>query len=223
MDALVEYGGETVRFCNVNPVDYVEGMLLRGSWYELPNLEFIRGLQVIGNYVDVGAYVGTHSLFFSLFCPSQQVYSFEPQPKVYSKLLDNLAANGVTNCQVFNFAVGKSRGLADVREAADTNKGGTRVVSSLGGVTDIVPIDSLHLPKISLMKIDVEGAELDVLQGALSTLGGVSHLFIELWPEWKCVERRVPHSTPEVIELLATLGFELRQTLAEDLIHFSKR
>ena len=170
MDATVAYDGRAVEFHDVDPADYIGKILLGGEWYEMPNLEFIRGLQVGGTYVDAGAYIGTYSVFFSLFCPAERVYSFEPQPDIYDKLCWNLGLNGASNCVPLNMGLADTTRRCAPRvvihgkevsgEAARGNRGGAWLLP--GDEIDVVTLDSLGIPDVRLVKIDVEGLELKV-------------------------------------------------------------
>ena len=219
MDAIVKYDGKDVVFCDLQQQDFIEGLLLAGSWYELSNLEFIRNLNAKGNYCDVGAYIGTHSIFFSLFCSATQVYSFEPQIGVYQKLVHNIAANNITNCQAFNLGLSDviSRGTAD---GPDTNKGGAWLRS--GDDVSVVTLDSLNLQGVTLLKVDVEGMELHALKGAETTLGGVEHLFVEMWSEASCKAKGCAYTVDSVVKFLEPLGFRCQERLVEDLFYFRK-
>ena len=220
MDASVSYEGTAVKFCDVIAQDYIEGLLLQGIWYELPNLEFVRSLKAEGNYVDVGAYIGTHTLFFSLFCPSKQVFSFEPQLDVFQKLTRNLEANGVTKCRALNMGLSDAPGRGIVR-SGETNKGAGWLLP--GDAVEVVTLDSLNLRDVILLKIDVEGMELRVLRGAVNTLKSVQYLFVEMWPEHVCKRCGVDYTVEQAKEFLAPLGFELQpQKLKEDLFFFQR-
>src|ERR1700722_9114527 len=117
IDVTVRYNHRNVYFCGADPTDGVECQLCRGDWHEIENLAFIRSLQVPGEYLDAGAYVGTHSLFFALFCPSTRVHSFEPNPPIYSKLLRNLKVNGVhEKCTTYNLALSDAAGYSRSQE-----------------------------------------------------------------------------------------------------------
>jgi FkbM family methyltransferase len=222
MDAFVNHAGKRVMFCNVNPKDYIEAMLLRGEWYELQNLEFIHSLEVSGNYVDIGAFIGTHSLFFSLFCPAAQVFSFEANPNTYWKLQRNLEANNVTNCQTFNIGVSDVAGHAILREANETNRGATHLSAGEGSIA-VAPLDSFNLRNVRVMKIDVEGMELRVLHGAVETLKSVEHLFVEMWSEPQSRDRAMEYTAPKVVEFLAEQGLALQRELASDRLYYFLR
>jgi protein O-GlcNAc transferase len=201
MDVTVEYGGKQIKFCDINQNDYIEGVLQRGGWYEIRNLEFIRDLNVTGAYIDAGAYIGTHSLFFSLFCPSTEVYSFEPQSKIYQKLVNNIAANNINNCKTFNVGLSNYIGTGLLVEAGETNKG-TSIIIPTSGDTSIITLDCLHLKDIKLMKVDVECMEFLVLSGAIETLKTIDHLFVEMWHEETCKRYQCEYTYPKVSKLL---------------------
>jgi len=221
-NAIVGHRGKQVTFCDVQPKDYIEGMLLGGQWYELGNLEFIRSLQVGGNYVDAGTFIGTHSMFFSLFCPAEHVYSFEANPRVYAKLQANLAANGIQNCTAYNVGLSDTQGQAVMFEANETNRGATWLRPGGGGMT-LASLDSFNLPAVRLMKIDVEGMELRVLKGAINTLKTVEHMFVEMWSEPQSKDREMEYTAPQVVEFLARQGIMLQRELESDRLYYFQR
>ena len=86
---------------------------------------------------------------------------------------------------------------------------------------ETITLDSLHLD-ISLMKVDVEGEELRVLEGGRETLKGVRHLFVEIWPEANTVKKGMKPAFDKMVGFLAPLGFRLSTWLMEDLCYFRK-
>lgn len=221
MDAKIQYAGKEVTFLDAQPQDYIEGMLLAGQWYELKNLEYIRDLNVAGAYVDAGAFIGTHSLYFSLFCPSTRVYSFEANPRSWEKLVRNLNANGVTKCRALNVGVSDVEGHAVLREANETNRGATHLTIEDGEI-EVLPIDFFQFENVKLMKIDVEGLELRVLNGAVNTLKTVEHLFVEMWSLPQSEDRGMEYTLPKVIDFTAAHGLRLVRELDDRLYHFSR-
>ena len=220
MNANLEYAGKQVTFCDCDPQDCIQGYLLQEHWYELPVLEHIRKLNVRGNYIDAGAYVGTFSVFAALFCPAETVYSFEPQDDIYRKLLGNIGINDIENCEAHNIALSDHCGLGKMNEAGTSNRGGS--VLGQGDAIEVVTIDSLSIPDVRLMKIDVENSELAVLQGAMKTLETVEHLLIEIWPQKTCECYRVPFNGDKIAELLHRLGFLHQIDFGGDTHYFSK-
>jgi len=217
MDAVVRYGGKEARFCDAVPEDCIEGWLLKGNWYELPNLQFIQNLKITGNYVDAGSYVGTHAVFYSMFCPAARIYAFEPQVDIYQKLNRNLELNRITNVQTFNLGLSDAPGRGTASGPV-ANKGGAWLLQ--GDSVNVVTLDSLNLPNVRFMKVDVEGMELLVLQGAAETLKSVQHLFVEMWKKPTSDARGAVYTFDSVVAFLKLLNIEYQAELRDDLHYF---
>jgi FkbM family methyltransferase len=127
--------------------------------------------------VDVGANIGvfTTSLAKALE-GTGTVMAFEPIPDNVTRLRRNVSLNGLGNVKVYSHAVGAAIGEVEIHIAADpayhsvTNRS-EHAISRTGHLR--VPITELDTvwessgqPSVSVLKIDVEGAELDVLRGA---------------------------------------------------------
>jgi precorrin-6B methylase 2 len=208
-DIVINYAGRDVRFCDLDASVVVDRHLLESYWWELPNLEFIRDLQVRGDYADVGAYIGTHALYFSLFCPSAVVHAFEPSRTAAARLRRNLEMNHIENCVVHQVAL--------------VGQEATMFVADDGQVCETATLDSFHLKDVRVMKIDVEAQDLNVLRGAHETLRSVDHLFVEIWSANTCAERHIADPRGQIIDLLAEHGFTLRiQLPLEDLYYFAR-
>ncbi len=148
---------------------------LYGEWaqYEMDLLKvFIKP----GHWIlDVGANIGAHTLFFSRAAgDSGRVHAFEPLPGVFHNLCAALSLNSLQNVRAYHAAVGKDSGHILVPRF-DYSQGRDYGGVHLGGFTsgDEVPlmrIDDLQLPRCDLIKIDVEGMDLSVLQGAERTI-----------------------------------------------------
>lgn len=131
--------------------------------------------KIAGACVDVGANIGNHALFFAGHY--SQVFAFEPVPRTFRLLEMNAALAGNIRC----FNLGLSNESADAWIIEPTsNSGAAKILSEdevAGGrpaaQTRIVSLDTLDevcRNRIGLMKIDVEGHELQVLQGAESLI-----------------------------------------------------
>lgn len=132
---------------------------------------------------DVGAFVGYYTVLMSTLCgPEGHTYAFEPEPRAYARLQKNLEMNGLTNVTPYQLAVADAPGTA----ALETNEmvDGSVLVPA-GRTTASVGVTSLdhscyeeatRLPR--LVKIDVEGAEARVLQGARRVLAAARPLLI---------------------------------------------
>jgi len=138
------------------------------------NFEHIDNLINYSNkiVVDVGAALGATVFPFSK--KATTVYAFEPQNENYLFLLDQIKIRGLKNIKIHNSAVSNSNGLADfynreshgIHSLGVHNKG--KVVSS--SQVKVIKLDDFWKENINkqigLLKIDVEGFEADVLEGA---------------------------------------------------------
>ena len=130
--------------------------------------------------LDVGAFIGTHSLAFSKFVGYKgKVYSFEPRKEVYAVLSENLSINNCNNVVAFNIALSDSvttlkLNSLDLNEkenfGALSVDNDIFILDSITYKINVSTIDGLALGKVDFIKIDVEGMERQVLDGALETL-----------------------------------------------------
>ena len=108
------------------------------------------------NYIlDIGAWVGTWSMAMNRFCG--RVVAFEPDPIHYQCLVKNVSGDVETH----QLAVGAENKMISLSE--DNFTQAKRVVGE--GTIPMVTIDSLQLEDVDLIKIDVEGYEMEVLKG----------------------------------------------------------
>ncbi len=146
---------------------------LTGTFYEAELLADVRSRLFFAECaIDVGAHVGNHVLYFAHVLGLRTV-AFEPNPASYAHLVDNVRNNGLeAACSIRNAAVGAAPGQVRTVAASDSNSGMARVEADPGGSVAMVTLDDevLAEPRIDLIKIDVEGWELDVLRGAEQVL-----------------------------------------------------
>lgn len=143
------------------------------DFYEAELLDAISALLSAGDMViDVGANVGNHSVYFSLILGCK-VYSYEPNPEALVYLRANVQQNGVaSSVNVIPLAVGKGKGKANVSVEVSGNLGALSLdVSDDDGRFDVIGLDGECFPeKVRLIKIDVEGMERAVVEGALDLI-----------------------------------------------------
>jgi FkbM family methyltransferase len=162
-----------VRF-KAYPDCVVSSALIYSDWPEYHELMFARSLLRHGNAVlDVGAYVGHVSLLLADVVGPENLFAFEPTPVSFDRLTENWRLNGWEDDRLFQIAVGATSGNARFEEADQPN---TMASMSQGGETEVPlrPLDSFRDhwrdQSVGLLKIDVEGYELQVFRGGDAVL-----------------------------------------------------
>lgn len=122
------------------------------------------------NVIDAGGHVGTHTVVLShRVGASGHVYVFEPQVKIFAELAINLHLNGRENVIAYRAALGNKNGFIEMNPSCPSNEGGVGVGRG-GDRAPLLRLDDLRLENVSVIKIDVEGMEMEVLEGARDTI-----------------------------------------------------
>lgn len=149
--------------------DHLTRVLERGYYYEADLLEEIRSRQVRGDYFDVGAHIGNHTLYFAMECPAKRVLAIEANPDSYLNLCANVMANGLQgHVDCLNAAIHPEWTSAYVTPGDSDNSGMAGVGED--GPIPAVTLDDLRGEQVGLIKIDTEGGSLDVLRSARAIL-----------------------------------------------------
>jgi FkbM family methyltransferase len=160
--------------------------------------------------IDVGANIGCVTAAGSLAVgDAGHVYSVEPHPQTYKHLQKTIAINHCTNVTSLNVALGAEPGIVnftDERRKDDNNcvaqdaESGIRVPC----MTLARLVDEHSISRIAVMKIDVEGFEMQVLQGAQSMLSKVDSIYIEVLEH---TLQKFGSCAADVFRLLQSHGF----------------
>lgn len=159
---------------------YIRNHMMSGRVYEHHIIngmlkEYVEKSKYI---VDVGANIGCHTISYAGMNQEARIWSFEPQKKLFDLLNTNVNLNGYTDrIHLHNCGLGhkectlEMQGLDTVEDRAHMgwNKGGLGIGRG-GEKLDVKTLDSLDLPGLDYMKIDVEGAEGLVIQGGQETI-----------------------------------------------------
>lgn len=144
---------------------------LYGEWCE-KELELLDQIILMGDVViDIGANIGTHTVFFAnKVKPSGKVIAFEPQRLSFQMLCGNIALNGLKIVESRQEAVGDKKKEVIVPVIPPETKINFGSISLLdqhnGEKVPCIKLDDLKLSRCDLLKIDVEGYESLVLEGA---------------------------------------------------------
>lgn len=179
------------------------------EWYERSAVSSISEFfvdELLGEgdvVVDAGAHNGYYTLLSSLRVGAEgRVHAFEALPSNYGTLSRNLEMNDVANVQAYNLAVGGHRGQVRFNSYNDG------MMSDHGRlVVEMVPIGDVVDGSVDVLKVDVEGAECEVLDGAQAVIGPGTRILCEVHPE------QLGHfgrSTQDVVERLRGFGGVVR-------------
>lgn len=173
-----------------------------GEW-AANEIRFLERLIQPGDWViDVGANLGTHSVAFAKAVGENgKVYAFEAQRVVHQLLCGNVALNGCLNVHAMNLGVSDAPGITKLPVFGGGNVGAVRIEGwEDGEPLQLVSLDAFNFPRCNLIKIDVEGMEGKVLQGAAATIARHRPLLF--------VENNQEPASPALISRLKGWGYD---------------
>ena len=149
-------------------------VLFHGGYEDREIVTLCKYIPQGGTVLDVGANIGLSALEFSRTAgPGGRVIAFEPHPDTAARLRANLDRNGAANVEIVQSAVGAAPGTITFNESADATLSSASVIPRNLVRSFDVPLTTVDLawaeagrPFVAVLKIDVEGGELAVLQGA---------------------------------------------------------
>jgi FkbM family methyltransferase len=227
-------GGAQIR---VDLAEHVQRWIYFFGAYEAETVSWFRSVIRPGMTVlDIGAHVGQYSLIAaSDVGPTGRVHSFEPNPVSHGRLRANLEMNGFRNVTPHQLAVSDSAGEVTLYVPRHDNLGEASLQPCQEGMQEVkvrcVTIDEWAetadlgtAPRIDLVKIDVQGLEAKVLQGARHTLTRFKPLVIcEFEERWL---RGMGTSSVELKKMLGDMGYRVNRItpgglapVADDQIH----
>lgn len=157
----------------LNPSDSIQSRHAHGQFYEEEEIHIIEKYFKGGNFLDIGANVGNHTVYFGLLPSTAKVISFEPHPEAFAILSFNVAFNKLTNkVSYYNYGLSDKAAEVEIKTPLHNLGGSTIEPTIRGQETDltayycsIVVGDEVIFDKINFIKIDVEGHELSCLRG----------------------------------------------------------
>lgn len=195
-----------------DPDSYIgQFIFYRGIFEEAILRKIEQHLNPGDTFVDIGANIGLHSVVASkLVGPKGQVVAFEPAAAARARLAGNLALNQISNVTVHGSALGRAEGEAKLYNLDPTNDGQATLAYAPNARSEHVKVqtlDSLGLCP-NVMKIDVEGAEMEVLSGGVNTLKYFRPvLFLECIDQYL---RKFGSSSKDLFTFLRDHGYSIR-------------
>jgi FkbM family methyltransferase len=152
--------------------------------------------------IDVGANTGNHTIFFAGPMKAASVTPFEPLPAASRALRAGVERNGLTNVDLTRLGVGVSdrEGRARLIFSGRGGLGATSLEPDPSGEIGVATLDSMISGRVDLLKIDVEGMEMNVLAGAWDLIGRTKPLvFVEI----------ANRNTPALMGWLQVAGYKV--------------
>jgi FkbM family methyltransferase len=159
----------------------VERNLFYFGTYEPGTINIMKSLLKPGDtFVDVGANIGLMTMRAAeIVGTNGKVYAFEPNPKTNEILRENVDRNNLKNVQIESYALGSEIKEAIIYDRWDANRGAASLIKPEIETTSTSILQTTFddyfkdSERISVVKIDVEGFELEVLNGAKNALNKI--------------------------------------------------
>lgn len=214
----IKYGSITCQFEAISPKNLWH--IAIGSQHEnkfLPKL-FDKYIKLGDVCLDIGGHTGMYTIPLALRVGEKgRVFVFEPELSGYKAILRNLSLNNLSNVQVFNMAIGNKDTVVPfyIRPDKDTHSiyeisPATMPKGQFSTQVKMSRIDTLvkgkKIPTPNFIKVDVEGAELEVIRGFGDVAISVRAILVEIHKDaLKLLGVLDPHS--ELITELRGKGF----------------
>lgn len=153
------------------PYDLIQSTIVdEGTFYEIGILKKIDAyIKPNANILDIGANIGNHSIYWSVCSKAKKVYAFEPMKRTFQLLKKNVEINNLENkIKIFNFGLSDEEANASILNTCRNNIGGSAVKKDSEGDLKLRRLDDLDFGDeiINFIKIDTEGHEMQILNGA---------------------------------------------------------
>ena len=157
-------------------------------------------------FVDVGAHIGFYSILYSYFF--KNVYAFEPSIFQSQYLKHNQKINKIKNLKIFSLGLGDKNIKKKLFVMGRSGGNNTFINDNIRNFNPMFSydvklnkLDMFELENVSLIKIDVEGFELKVILGALSTIKRCKPIII--------VEISNQNTSKKLIQILKKIGYNI--------------
>lgn len=175
---MIDFGNnKKIKMSNYNLKEHIFNHFIinkgKGVFYENRLLEKIKSMDICGTYIDCGANIGNHSVYFLNFTKCNKLISIEGHDKIFDLLKLNIQNNNFENKEtlLINKLIGNKNDFTSFINLTNENNCGVGYVNDKIGIKkEMITIDSLNLDEVALIKLDVENYEFQVLEGAKETI-----------------------------------------------------
>ncbi len=169
---------------HVNTTNYIEYKIFAEGGYEVYLTNLIKHfLRANSTFLDIGANIGIHSLGVATQ-PNVKIYAFEPIDFIREKFKNNIALNNYSNITIVPLALSNENKTIKTNFGSHSSNQGTFSIQNEAEGVNIIKckigddfVNENNISTISVIKIDVEGFEMHVLQGLKQTIKNQNQLF----------------------------------------------
>lgn len=191
-------------------------------WFELfgQNAYYFKTAQATPLIIDGGANIGDTIVYFKSLYPDAKIVAYEPNPKAAALLKKNVGQNNLQNVSIEESALGSKEGVITLEDdSSGIYNGGTTSDQVLLHTETTVEMSHITVPvatlttndivknaeRIDLLKLDIEGAESEVLQSLAEILHKVERIILE----YHFVKTISGNSFDKIIAQLSESGFKI--------------
>jgi hypothetical protein len=167
--------------------------------------------------LDLGGNFGQMAVLFSRMVPAGQVHVFEADPFVYSAMVRNVEQNRCANVHCYNTAVWHESGKtlfypqADFVRFESYGSYGIDPTATGGQQVQSITIDSLNLSQVDLIKIDIQGSDLNAMRGAVQTIAKYQPVIIFEYES--LFDQQFATSWDDYVDFIASIGYRIVQVI----------
>jgi FkbM family methyltransferase len=176
--------GQEVSFFVTDPADLIQSEHTEGRFYEAEELEIIGRYFYGGCFVDIGANIGNHAVYISRFLNPSRIICIEPNPEAIRIFDVNIKLNEISHIvdrQHLGIGLAAAEGMAALHQPQIDNMGAMQLIPGSGDIRVTTGDTLLAREHPAFIKVDVEGMELEVLQGLQHTIARCSPtIFVEV-------------------------------------------
>lgn len=172
---------------------------------------------------DIGSNIGWYTLLIKSIYRNSTVYSFEPAPKTYERLCNNLKLNGFDYKKAFNVGLYNQKSVMDFYYDIEGSGGSSmtnlrerdnvqKIQVNVEKLDEFLELKSVN--KLDFIKCDVEGSEYFVYQGGIETIKKFKPvIFSEMLRKWSA---KFNYSPNDIIKLFDDIGYDCFAVLSEN-------
>lgn len=154
--------------------------------------------------IDCGANIGLSVIYFKQLFPNAKIKAYEPDPNIFETLAFNVKSFGFNHVEVFQKAIWKQNETLQFKQEG----GFSGRIPMANDSQNLIQVDAVSLvdiianQQVDFLKIDIEGAEYEVLKSCKDNLQNVKHIFIEYHSHQD--EKQTLH---EILKIIKNQGF----------------